>query len=108
MFNYVSKLLAIALFSEAAFATREEAEGVDMTESGMDRAVGDRLADSYCSFYIGNTRIVYPLFDKKYDQQPADVLQQLFPDKEIVGVNAREILLGGGSVHYTTQQVPKF
>lgn len=90
------------------YLTAEEAQGIDMSESGMDRAEGDRLAGSYCNFYIGNSRIVFPLLDEKYDQNAADILQSIYPDKEIVGVQAREILLGGGNIHCITQQVPKF
>ena len=33
-------------------------------------------------------------------------LQKIFPDRRIIGVQAREILLGGGGIHCITQQVP--
>ena len=34
------------------------------------------------------------------------MLRRCFPEREIVGVPAREILLGGGNIHCITQQVP--
>ena len=36
----------------------------------------------------------------------AEVLRSCFPGRELVGVLAREILLGGGNIHCITQQVP--
>lgn len=90
------------------YFTKEEAQGVDQTESGMSREEGDRLAGSYCNFYIGNNCIVYPLLDEKYDAQAKQILQELFPDKKVLGIPAREILLGGGNIHCITQQVPQF
>jgi len=43
--------------------TVDEATGVDVVDSGMLRCEGDRMAGSYTNFYIGNTRVVYPLLD---------------------------------------------
>ena len=84
----------------------EEAGGVDAVEGSLPRRAGDRLAASYANFYIATTRIVYPLLDERYDEQAGEVLQGCFPEREIVGVPAREILLGGGNIHCITQQVP--
>jgi agmatine deiminase len=86
--------------------TAEEASGVDAVAGSLPRRVGDRLAASYANFYLATTRIVYPLLDERYDEQAADVLRGCFPEREIVGVPAREILLGGGNIHCITQQVP--
>lgn len=85
----------------------EEAEGVDAAEGTIPRRAGDRLAASYANFYLGNSRVVYPLLDPRHDDEAASILRRAFPEREVVGVPAREILLGGGNVHCITQQVPR-
>ncbi len=47
-----------------------------------------------------------PLLDERYDDEAIEVLRRCFPEREVVGVPAREILLGGGNIHCITQQVP--
>ena len=86
--------------------TAEEASGIDVVASSQSRRAGERLAASYANFYIATTRIVFPLLDERYDAQAAELLAGCFPDREIVGVPGREILLGGGNIHCITQQVP--
>jgi agmatine deiminase len=86
--------------------TAEEAEGVDAIAGTLPRRAGDRLAASYANFYIATKRIVYPLLDERYDAQAEEVLRGCFPERDVVGVPAREILLGGGNIHCITQQVP--
>jgi agmatine deiminase len=84
----------------------KEADGVDTAEGTVPRSAGDRLAASYVNFYLGNSRIVYPLLDPRHDEEAATILRRTFPEREVVGVPAREILLGGGNIHCITQQVP--
>jgi agmatine deiminase len=84
----------------------EEAAGVDAVEGTKPRIAGERLAASYVNFFPANGRIVLPLLDERTDERAADVLRGCFPDREVVGVPAREVLLGGGNIHCITQQVP--
>jgi agmatine deiminase len=88
------------------FTTAEEAQGVDHAPGTRPRRAGDRLAASYVNFYLSNSRLIMPLLDQRYDDEAAEVLSRCFPDRELIGVAAREILLGGGNVHCITQQVP--
>lgn len=88
------------------YCTDEEAQGVE-DGSGVPREAGDRLAGSYVNFLITNDRIVFPLLDPKTDDEAKSILQQIFPDHTLVGVPAREILLGGGNIHCITQQIPQ-
>jgi agmatine deiminase len=84
----------------------EEAEGIDTGEGTQPRRGGDRMAASYVNFYLGNSRVVFPLLDPRHDEEAVAILRRTFPEREVVGVPAREILLGGGNIHCITQQVP--
>jgi agmatine deiminase len=86
--------------------TADEAAGVDAVEGTLPRRPGDRLAASYANFYLGTKAIVFPLLDERHDDEAAEILRATFPDREVLGVPAREILLGGGNIHCITQQVP--
>ncbi len=33
-------------------------------------------------------------------------VQEMFPDREVVGVQTREVAFGGGNIHCITQQQP--
>jgi agmatine deiminase len=85
----------------------EEARGVDAVPGTLSRRSGERMAASYVNFYLGTRRVVFPLLDEGTDEQAAEVLQGCFPERDVVGVPAREILLGGGNIHCITQQVPR-
>ncbi len=87
------------------YCSEAEAAGID-SGSGVPRRAGERLAASYVNFLITNGRIVFPLLDPATDEQARQILAEVFPEHEVVGVPAREILLGGGNIHCITQQIP--
>jgi agmatine deiminase len=84
-----------------------EAEGVDAVQGTLPRQAGDRMAASYINFYFCNGGAIVPSFDDPHDQPALEVLQTAMSDRRIVGVPAREILLGGGNIHCITQQQPR-
>jgi agmatine deiminase len=86
--------------------TSEEAAGVLARDHIKPRLAGMRLAASYVNFYIANGGIIMPLLDPRTDKLAAARLKRAFPRRKVVGVAAREILLGGGNIHCITQQVP--
>ena len=89
------------------FFTAEEEAGIDAGTSGMVRRAGERLAASYVNFYITNRAIIAPCFGVPTDEPARNILQKNFPNREIVMIPAREILLGGGNIHCITQQQPQ-
>jgi len=86
--------------------TDAEAAGIAAGPSAKPRLGGSRLAASYVNFYVADDRVVMPKLDPARDDAAAAKLGELFPGRVVVGVEAREILLGGGNVHCITQQVP--
>jgi agmatine deiminase len=87
--------------------TAAEAAGIDASDIAQTREAGMRLAGSYVNFYIANRYVVVPLLDGKRDGAAMRKIGSLFPTRKVVGVPAREILLGGGNIHCITQQVPR-
>ncbi|KAL6769952.1 hypothetical protein ACKKBG_A33015 [Auxenochlorella protothecoides x Auxenochlorella symbiontica] len=86
----------------------EETASIERAGAGeMDRVAGTRLAGAYINFYICNGGVVMPGWGiPDADARAKVVLQEVFPDREVVQVYTREILLGGGNVHCITQQQP--
>jgi agmatine deiminase len=89
------------------YMSEEEARGIEPSGIIKPRRAGERLAGSYVNFYFANGAILMPLLDARTDAIAAERLRRLCPDRQVVGVPAREILLGGGGIHCITQQVPQ-
>ena len=87
-------------------ATASECAGVDQVPGSQPRTPAIRLAGSYVNFLIVNGGIIAPSFDDPQDEPARVVLEQLFPERRVVMVPGREILLGGGNIHCITQQQP--
>ena len=87
--------------------TKEELDGFEFEEGEDEREVGERLAASYVNFYIANDSIILPQFGDVNDARAVEVLKEAFPDREIVPIAARDIIVGGGNIHCITQQIPE-
>ncbi len=88
------------------FMTAEEAAGIDMRAGTRQRRAGDRLPASYVNFYLANGSVIMPQYGERRDAAALRTIKKLFPSRRVVGVETREILLGGGNIHCITQQVP--
>jgi agmatine deiminase len=67
---------------------------------------GQRLPASYANFYIANDLVIVPTFNDANDRVALCTLQGLFPDREVVGIACRDLVLGLGTLHCMTQQQP--
>ena len=67
---------------------------------------GKRLPLTYANFYIGNGFVVVPVYDDVNDERALSVLRPLFPNREVIGLSAQNLITGGGAFHCVTQQQP--
>ena len=66
-----------------------------------------RLPASYANFYIANGVVLVPVFNDPNDRFALDILAELFPDREVVGIYSGDLIWGFGAMHCMTQQQPK-
>jgi agmatine deiminase len=67
---------------------------------------GQRLPASYANFYIANKIVIVPTFNDANDRVALNTLSGLFPDRQVVGIACRDLVLGLGTLHCMTQQQP--
>jgi len=67
---------------------------------------GQRLPASYANFYIANKVVLLPIYHHANDDQARAILQDCFPDRKVIGINATDFVWGLGAFHCVTQQVP--
>jgi agmatine deiminase len=67
---------------------------------------GQRLPASYANFYVANGVVLVPTFNDPNDRRALDTLAGLFPDRRVVGIHCRDLVLGLGTLHCMTMQEP--
>lgn len=73
-----------------------------------DALYGDsgRLPATYANFIILNDAVLVPTYGSTKDQIASKLLQEVFPDREIVGIDSRPFIKQHGSLHCLTMQLP--
>jgi len=89
------------------YMTEEEIKGIDCSRTHLEREKGRRLPASYVNFYLANGAAIVPTFSDPNDKPALRLIKELFPEREVIGIPSREIILGGGNIHCITQQVPE-
>ncbi|WP_029328708.1 agmatine deiminase family protein [Bacteroides sp. 14(A)] len=68
---------------------------------------GERLPATYANFLIMSDAVLYPTYRQpENDQRAKEVLQEAFPEYEIVGIDCRALIKQHGSLHCVTMQYP--
>lgn len=69
---------------------------------------GARFPAGYANFYIANNLVLVPTYNDLNDQVALRILSELFPNRRVIGINCSDWILGGGTLHCSTQQEPNW
>nr|WP_321409655.1 agmatine deiminase family protein [uncultured Carboxylicivirga sp.] len=67
----------------------------------------DRLPATYANFLIINKKVLVPFYNSPKDEEVSKIMAELYPDREIVGINCLPLIKQHGSLHCITMQYPK-
>ncbi len=67
---------------------------------------GIRLPASYANFLILNKCVLVPTFNDINDRKALNIIADCFPDREIIGISAIDLIWGFGTLHCLSQQIP--
>ena len=90
-------------------ARDQDGQPLRVVELPMPGPVGFKglgLPASYGNFYVANGLVLVPVFNDRNDRLALNQLAELFPDREVVGIYAGDLVLGFGALHCLTQQQP--
>ncbi|MFD8714093.1 agmatine deiminase family protein [Streptomyces anulatus] len=100
---------ARAVLSKATDARGRGFEVIDLPQPDLDRITGegDDFVSTYANFYVANDSVFMPRFgDRKADDRARGILQEQFPDRDIVPVVIDTVASGGGGIHCATHDQP--
>jgi len=65
-----------------------------------------RVPASYANFYIANGVVLVPTFHDRNDRVALNILADVFPGRDVIGVHSVDLIWGLGALHCMTQQQP--
>jgi agmatine deiminase len=90
-------------------ATDQNGKKLNIVELPLPSPVwfrGQRLPASYANFYIANAVVLVPTFNDSNDRIALNILKDLFPSRDVVGIYCGDFIWGLGAIHCATQQQP--
>lgn len=106
--DYAATQDALRRLSAARDAEGRSLEIIELPQPKKQRPSwsGRPLATSYVNFYLANGAVIMPGFGDPNDEAARTILAQCFPGRDIMQIDALDIVQGGGGIHCITQQEP--
>lgn len=82
---------------------------VPLTQNNVKKTDGTDLGykGSYINYYIANNKVLVPNYNDPNDDVAIEIIKTLYPKREVVGIDVRNLYANGGMIHCVTQQQPK-
>ncbi len=68
---------------------------------------GERLPATYANFLFVNGGVLVPTYGVPQDEEVLSIFRDLFPDRKVVSVDCRALIVQHGSLHCMTMQYPR-
>ncbi len=95
------------LLADATDASGRQLEIIDLPAPGQTRDEEGWVDYSYINHLVVNGGVIACGFgDERADAQAREILGGVYPGREVVTVDARELFARGGGIHCITQQQP--
>ena len=104
--NYEPLQKNLRMLNRCRLANGKQPTIVEMPMPDVVFYDNQRLPASYANFYIANDKVIFPTYRCLADNEAAYILEALFPDREIIGIDSTDIVWGLGSFHCLSQQMP--
>jgi agmatine deiminase len=103
---------AIEAIRRLKMARDAEGRAFDVVEIAQPKRAredwrGRILQTSYVNFYLANSGVVMPAFDDANDEAARALIADCFPGRDLLQIDALDIVEGGGGIHCITQQEPE-
>lgn len=103
--NYASSQQLLHQLQEATDADGKPFEIIPLPGPAPLAIEGERLPASYANFYIANQSVLVPQFASHRDAEAIETLSLVFPDRQVIGIDCTDTIVGLGALHCLTQQM---
>lgn len=81
---------------------------IPLTKNNVTTAYGKKLGykGSYINYYIANKVVLVPNYNDENDSVANAMIQKLYPNRKVIGIDVRNLYENGGMIHCVTQQQP--
>ncbi|WP_432661950.1 agmatine deiminase family protein [Wukongibacter baidiensis] len=76
------------------------------TKNNVVKVDGEWMKGAYMNFYVANEVVLVPNYDDPNDKVANKILQDIYTDREVIGIDVRDLFADGGMIHCVTQQQP--
>lgn len=103
--NYLKLEANLEILKNARLENGEKLNVVKMPMPGRLDFEDLRLPASYVNFLMTNGCVLMPTFNDKNDYKALGILTELFPDRDVIGINAVDLVWGLGTLHCLSHEI---
>jgi agmatine deiminase len=104
--DYERMAANLDVLADATDAAGRSIDVIELPPMPNDEFDGGAVRTIYANVYIANGGVIVPVGDSPSDAESIALLEEAFPDREVVGVPGTLLSFAGGGPHCITQQIP--